>query len=126
MQEYKVVLGVVAAALGFLGFLPYIRDIYRGTTKPHVLSWFLWGFLEIIAFAAQLKRGGGAGAWATGVSAVMVIFIALLALRSKDKGITAFDWIAFGGSILAIISWQLTHDPFLAIVLVTVSDALAF
>lgn len=41
MTDYKIVLGVVATILGFVGYVPYFRDIFRVKTRPHVFSWFV-------------------------------------------------------------------------------------
>lgn len=126
MTDYKIVLGVVATILGFVGYVPYFRDIFRGTTRPRVFSWFVWGLLTGIAFFAQIARGGGAGAWVTGSSAVICVVIAVLAFFRGEKHITRSDWFSFGGALLGLVFWRLTNDPLLAIVFVTITDALAF
>jgi len=126
MTDYKIVLGVVATILGFVGYIPYFRDIFRRKTRPHVFSWFVWGLLTGIAFFAQIAKGGGAGAWVTGFSAIICSFIAVLALFYGEKQITKSDWFSFGGALLGLLFWQLTNDPLLAIIFVTITDALAF
>ncbi len=126
MNDYKVVLGVLAVAIGLIGYVPYIRDVLRGRTNPHVFSWFLWALLEGIAFFAQLAKGGGAGTWVTATSAVIALFVAIMALRRKDKQVVLFDWIALSGAIVGIILWQTTNNPLLAVIFVTAADALAF
>lgn len=126
MTDYKIVLGVVATILGFVGYVPYFRDIFRGTTRPHVFSWFVWGLLTGIAFFAQITKGGGAGAWVTGSSAVICTCIAALAFFYGKRQITKSDWFSFAGALLGLLFWQLTNDPLLAVIFVTVTDALAF
>ncbi len=125
-MNYKVALGVLATALGLIGYVPYFRDIFKGKTKPHVFSWFVWGLLTAIAFFAQIAKGGGAGAWVTGVTAIACFVIAGLALKYGEKQITTTDRLSFVGAILGIILWRLTDSPLLAVVLVTVIDALGF
>ena len=65
---YKELLSAAAIALTFVAFLPYIRSIKQGVTKPHVFSWVIWGSTTFIVFLAQLADKGGAGAWPIGVS----------------------------------------------------------
>ena len=122
----KVLLGVLATAIGFLGYAPYIRDTVRGTTKPHVFSWVAWGAIETTAFFAQLSKGGGAGAWVTGASALIVLFIAALAIRQKDTQIKPIDSAAMCGSAIGIILWSITSNPLLAVISVSIADAAAF
>ena len=125
-MDYKIALGIVASGVGLVGYVPYFRDIFRGTTKPHVFSWFVWGLLTGIAFFVQLAKGGGAGSWVTGITAVACFVIAGLALKYGEKGITTSDRLSFAGAILGIVLWQLTENPLTAVILVTLIDALGF
>ena len=125
-MDYKVLLGLTAVVIGFIGYAPYIRNVLRGKTKPHAFSWLVWGLLETIAFFAQLVKGGGAGTWVTACSASITLFIAVFALRQKDKQIRPTDWIALTGALIGITLWQLSNDPLLAVISIVVADALAF
>jgi len=40
-MDIKVTLSIIGIALTFAGYVPYIRDIFKGKTKPHVFSWFV-------------------------------------------------------------------------------------
>lgn len=124
--DYKILLGVAAIAIGFIGYVPYIRDTLKGTTKPHVFSWFLWSLMEAIVFFAQISKGGGVGAIVTGTGAVVTMFIAILAWKTPDKQITRWDWAAFAGAVSGIILWRVTRDPLLAVIFVSCADALAY
>lgn len=124
--DYKTLLGITATILGFIGYFPYVRDTLRGTTRPHTFSWFVWGTMEAIAFFAQMAKGAGAGAWATGASAIIAFFIAGVAFTHKNKQIRPFDWITLSGAIIGIVLWRIAHNPLLAIISVTIADALGF
>jgi hypothetical protein len=122
----KVILTILATTIGLIAYYPYVRDVLKAVTKPHAFSWLIWALLESIAFFAQLSKGGGIGALVTGASALVVLFIAIQSLRSKDKDITLFDWLAFAGAIIGLLLWRLTDDALFAVILVSVTDALAF
>jgi hypothetical protein len=123
---YKEIFGALAVIVGILGFYPYIRDVYKGKTKPHLFSWILWGILETTAFFATLSKGAGPGAWVLGFSALVVWFIAFKALTSGEKNIVLIDWIGFVGAILGITMWIVTKDPFASAIIITITDALAY
>jgi uncharacterized protein with PQ loop repeat len=53
-MTYKELLGMIAIALTLVAFLPYIRSIFRGKTRPHVFSWVIWGSTTFVVFLAQL------------------------------------------------------------------------
>lgn len=125
-MDYKIVLGICAIVINFIGFGPYFKNLLAGKTRPHAFSWIIWGILEATAFFAQLSQGGGPGAWVTGASALMVFFIAGVAIYRRDTEIKLVDWLAFGGGILGIVLWYITKNPLTAVILVVISDALAF
>ena len=124
--DYKIILGVAATIVGLFGYYPYLRDLMKGVTKPHAFSWLIWGTMEVIAFLAQISRGGGTGTWVTGISALITLFIAFKAFRLKDKDITAIDWLALSGALIGIVLWMITDNPLTAVVCITVADALGF
>lgn len=125
MYDYHIVLGIIASVAGVLGFVPYFRDIFRGTTKPHPFTWFIWGLINVIAFFAQAAKGGGAGTWLTAVVSIGCLTIAALALFRGERRIVALDWWCFAGALLGVILWRLTDNPFIAIIFVICTDALA-
>lgn len=122
---FHVLFALGAAFFNIWSYVPYVRDIARGTTKPHPFTWFVWALINAIAFFAQLSAGGGAGAWVTATIVVGCVVIALLSLVRGERRITWFDWVCFGGAIVSLILWRLSEDPFLAILFVTLTDGLA-
>ncbi len=126
MYDYKIILGILAVVIGLISYVPYYRDILRGTTKPHPFSWFAFSLLMGITFFAQVFTGAGPGAWVTGISAVAVLGIALLSVLKGHREITTFDWFCFAGALLGIILWRATDDPLAAVVIVTITDVVAF
>ena len=124
---YKEVLSAVAITLTFIAFFPYIRSIVRGQVKPHVFSWVIWGTTTFVVFLAQLEGNGGVGAWPIGVSGIITIFIAFLALiKRSDITITRTDWVFFTLAISSLPFWYFTSDPLWAVIILTTVDVLGF
>lgn len=124
---YKEFLSLVAIALTFIAFLPYIRSILRGTTKPHVFSWLIWGSTTFVVFLAQLSDGGGAGAWPIGVSGIITLYVAYLAYCKKsDSTITRADRIFLLSAMTSLPLWYITSDPLWAVVVLTMVDLTGF
>ncbi len=126
MIDYKIILGTTAAVAGFIQYVPYIRDILARRTKPHAFSWFVWGLPCGIVFAAQWVQGGGAGSWATGVTALLCTGIFVLSLFYGEKEITPVDWIGFISALIALALWAATKDPLGSVILITLADVLGF
>jgi hypothetical protein len=120
-------LSTVAIILTVAAFAPYIRAIIRGVVRPHIFSWVIWGTTTFVVFLAQLEEKGGAGAWPTGFSAMLAIFIALLAwVKRADVSIGRLDWIFFAAAMSSLPLWFFTADPLWAVVLLTTVDILGF
>ena len=120
------VLGAIGIAFGMTRYILYIRDIFRGTAKPHVFSWFVWGLMAAIVFFAQITEHAGAGAWVTGLVAVACLGISVLALFKGEKGITASDWVCFIAALFGVLLWQITSQPLAAVIIVAIADAIAY
>jgi len=123
----KFFLSSLAIVLTAVAYLPYIRSIQQGQTRPHVFSWFIWGISTFVVFLAQLADKGGAGAWPIGLSGLITIYVAALAYRQmKVFDITAMDWCFLVVAISSLPLWYWTADPLWAVVILTTIDVLGF
>ncbi len=126
-MPYKELLSVIAVALTFLAFWPYIRSIHKGATRPHVFSWVIWGAVTFIVALAQLADGAGVGAWPIALSGLITFYVAYLAYRRRgDMTITRLDWTFLSLALTSLPLWYLTHDPLWAVVVLTGVDLLGF
>ena len=124
---YKELLSATSIVLTFAIFLPYIRSIRSGLTKPHMFSWIVWALGTFVVFLAQLADGGGLGAWPIGVSGAITAYIAFLAYRKRaDRAITRSDWVFLVLALSALPCWLVTADPLWAVVILTGVDLAGF
>lgn len=120
-------LGIIGSIIGFVGFAPYIWNTWRGKTRPHIFSWYLWTLFNLIAGMAQLSDGGGAGSWVNLSAAVFTFIIAVLAtINDGKKDVTRSDWYALWGALAAIGIWLITSNPLWSVILITIIDMVAF
>lgn len=110
----RSVLSIVAGLLFIAAFVPYIRAIVRGDTKPAKASWVIWASLDSITIAGMYSKdavngqilGAVLGAWT----------VAVLAFRYGTPGWTLLDKFCLGGAVLGIVLWQVFSNPVLGIV----------
>ncbi|MEO8066016.1 MAG: hypothetical protein ABI643_04210 [Candidatus Doudnabacteria bacterium] len=126
MTDYKIYLGYAAIAIGFIGYVPYIRDIFKNETKPHFFSWFLWGLIESIILAIQINQKAGAGAWVTGFTALACFIVAGLSVKKGVKEFHRIDWLLFAAALVSLVLWRLTKNPLSSTILLIITDAAAF
>jgi hypothetical protein len=123
----KPFVAALAIILTLAAFYPYIRAIHRGTVRPHIFSWLIWGSTTLIVFFAQISDRGGAGAWPTGVSGIITLLVAWLAFRHRgDISITYADRLFLLLSAASIPIWYMTSDPLWAVIILTLTDLLGF
>lgn len=123
----KEFLSIIAIIITFIAFIPYIRSIHQGKTKPHMFSWIIWASVTFIVFLAQLADKGGAGAWPIGVSGIITLYVAIIAyLKKSDIQITNKDRLFFIIAITALPLWYFTSNPLWAVVILTTIDLIGF
>lgn len=123
----KNTLGLIAISLTFVGYMPYLKDIVKGKTKPHMYSWFLWGFVTLIVYALQSSHKAGLGGVVTLIAALMCFVV--LALGQKYGTVTKATKSDKFFALLAIFSlgiWLLAKQPIISVILLTLIDSLAF
>ncbi len=127
-MDLKILLGAIAALLAFVSSFIYIRDIFRGNSKPHTYTWLIWAIVTWIAFGGQLVSGGGPGAWATGASALLTTFTLLLSLKGNygAKDITNFDKVCLVLALCSIFPWLLVDSILWSVILASLIDVIGF
>lgn len=126
MFDLKIIIGVITVVLGVVGYIPYLRNVLRGTTKPHVYTWFVWGSMTLIIFALQISDNAGPGAWVTLVTAILSLTIFALGMRQGDKDITKSDTLSFVAAIFALGLWLFAEQPVATTVLLVTVGMLGF
>lgn len=123
----KTIIGTVAVVLTFVGYIPYTKDIIAGKTKPHIYSWFLWGFVTGIVFALQLSDGAGAGAFVTLTAALMCFLVIGLGFKYKSTSkITVSDKFFLAMAFVTLGIWLIAKQPIISALLATSIDLLGF
>lgn len=126
MNDYRELLGYLAAGIGIIGYVPYFRDIFANKTKTHAFSWLVWAILTGIAFVIQVVEGAGPGAWVMGISTLACSCIFVLALFKGQKTFPLFDWVSLFAAFFSLLLWWITEDPTLSVILITVVDAVGY
>jgi hypothetical protein len=110
-----------------LAYLPYLWAILFGGVRPHIFTWIVWGTATLLAFAAALDSGGGWGAWVIGLSAIVSFIVAILAyIKRAEVIISNTDVLFFVAALAAVPLWVFAHDPFWAVLLLTLIELLGF
>ncbi len=122
----KETLGIAAGILVVAGYVPYIRDIIRGKTHPHIYSWLLWGLLTVVIFGIQITHHAGFGGLVTIVAGIMCLMVIFFGLKHGKRDITFSDNVVLVLTLICMVLWLVAKQPLTAILLACATDLLAF
>ena len=115
--------GYLSGFLIAIEFIPYIRDILRGKTKPQRTTWFIFLLLGGIAFFSQLAKGATNSLWLPGIITIGVSVTFLLSLWFGVGGFQKKDYIVLVLTLLGLIAWYFTKEAAIALYIVILIDA---
>jgi hypothetical protein len=117
----------LGAALGAVGSLVYVWDTLRGTTQPNRVTWLLWAFAPLLAFAVELHSGVGLRTLTTFIIGFMplLVFIASFYNSAAVWKIRRLDYVCGAMSLAGTAAWLATRNGVVAIVAAIAADFLA-
>lgn len=124
--EIKTIISIIAVLLTFIGYAPYIRDIFNGKTRPHLFSWFIWSITTGIVYALQVSAGAGVGSWVTLCLILIFILVFCIGLKNGNRDIRKIDIVFLIFALLAIPLWLVIKQPVISIILLATIDMLGF
>src|ERR1700690_3316117 len=112
-QTALAILGIGSGLLNIAGIVPYVRGILRGKTKPERATWWIWTWLMVVAFWAQVSAGATWSLFLTGSFLLCNAIIALLSLRHGYGKFRQRDFGAVCLAVAGILIWKATNRPIL-------------
>jgi hypothetical protein len=126
-MNISLILGLIGGSLIAGSFIPYIRDILKADTEPHVYTWFIWSITQAIASVAILEGDGGLFAALSIASGALLSFVVfIMSFKHGTKNITAFDTTTLVIALLATFVWWKLDHPELAVIAIALIDLLGF
>lgn len=115
--------GIASGIVGVIGYAPYIKDIWRKSTKPDRIAWLIWTFEYAALFFAQASAGAVESLWLVGLQLIGVIVIFGLSLSYGIGRLTRFSSVLLVIIFAALIIWFTTDNAALAIVILLLVEA---
>ncbi|PZQ43685.1 MAG: hypothetical protein DI551_11675 [Micavibrio aeruginosavorus] len=118
--------GLIGTAISLLAFIPYVKSILAGITKPHLFTWLIWTLVTGIAGIGQYVAGAGPSAWCTLAITATCFATFMVSIKHGTRDITRFDWLCLLTALAAIPIWLITKDPTISICIVTSIELVGF
>lgn len=108
-MDIRYAISVVSGILFVAGFIPYIRAILRGETKPAKASWIIWASLDYIVLAGMVAEKTVNGQILGAVIGATIVIG--LAMKYGTPGWTKVDIFCLAGAVLGITLWLIFSNP---------------
>jgi hypothetical protein len=123
----KIVASALAVVIALVAYIPYLIDMLRGKSKPHLYTWISIFLITVVVAYIQVIGGAGIGAIPTilgaGVNAVILFFC----FKYGTRDIVFMDKICLGVSIAGIVLYVVLFDqPLVALAIVTIAEIISF
>ncbi|MEK7647301.1 MAG: hypothetical protein AAB378_02935 [Patescibacteria group bacterium] len=113
-MDIKNILSIFSGILFAFGYVPYIRSIVRGETKPSKASWIIWAVLDVIVLAGMMAEHSVN--YQIAIAVIGSSLVTILSLKYGASGWTRLDKCCFAGAILGIILWLIFNNPIFGII----------
>jgi hypothetical protein len=124
-MDWRAAVGSLAGAITLLAIIPYVLDIFRGLTRPNVVTWFLWTLNGSILAYAQYTAGAS---WTLSVlvaSTLSTAIVTVLAVPFGQRNYGVLDGVCLVMALAAMAGWWWTKNPVVAIVLGVLAEIFA-
>ncbi len=125
-MDWHAALALLTGIITAVAVVPYVRDMLHGTTRPNLVTWGLWLLIQSIFISAQFSSGAS---WSVVLPLVemgtvgAVFFLGLVGYGYKKYG--WLDAVCLVIAVAAIVLWQMTDEPMVALVLSVFADFVA-
>ena len=123
--DYRTIIWIITIIIGIYAYYPYITDILKGKTKPHLFSWIIFLIMDAVAFLIQIGDNAGPWAWWILTTWLMGLIVLILAINNGEKNITKSDSFAFIVALWCIAAYVFLPDPTYSLYLVLTISGLA-
>ena len=124
-MAFAPILGILAGVASVANTVPYVRDVVRGTTRPHRGSWLIWAVTASVVYASQRADGATWSLIMAGAQAVLTAFVFLLAIRRGEGGMGARDASLIVLAAAGVAGWTVVDEPLVATTCVIAADLIA-
>lgn len=123
--DYQTIIWFLTIAIGIYANYPYIVDILKGKTKPHLFTWIVFLIMDAIAFLVQIGDWAWPWAWGTLTAGLTWLVVLTLAIKHGEKNITKSDTFAFIVALICIALYVFMENPTYSLYTVILISGLA-
>ncbi|OGI63261.1 hypothetical protein A2818_01820 [Candidatus Nomurabacteria bacterium RIFCSPHIGHO2_01_FULL_40_12] len=126
VEKMYFIIGILAATLSMVAFVPYVRSIFKNQTKPSGASWWTWSILAMITVVSSKAAGAP---WQVLILPLWLCLsqfgVAILSVKNGDNNWDFLNKFCVMSALLGIGLWLITGEPIIALLISIAADFLA-
>lgn len=123
---FKELMGASAVLIALVAYAIYGWQTAIGVTRPHPLSWLIFGVLTGTGYLVQLDQDAGAGSWVMGVTAVICFILAAVSFQKGERHFAWHEWAFLIAASIVFFFYLAAHEPTYSAILATAVDVLGY
>jgi hypothetical protein len=123
---FKEAMGALAVLIALVAYGIYGWQTITGQTRPHPLSWLIFGILTGTGFLVQFNEKAGPGSWVMGFTAVICLVLAAMSIKKGERVFPWYEWAFLIAAGVVFIFYIWTKEPTISAVLATAVDVLGY
>ena len=124
-MELKFIFGLIWGAITTITYLVYYYSVFRGETKPHIYTAFLYLIITLLIFTIQISNEASYWSIYLWVIAFFSWVTYLLSFKYWTNDITTFDKICLWIWLITIPIWYFSWNPLYSLLLLVWLDLVA-
>lgn len=117
---------LIGALIALAGSVPYIWATYKGTVRPQLVSWGVWGVLAGVMTVSTFVSGARASTMLSLASTLSCAVVVALGWRQGRIRFTKIDLVCLAGAVIGIIALIILRNPSAALIISVTVDVVAF
>lgn len=122
MEDITKVFGILAGLFSIAAYVPYIRSILKGETKPNRASWSIWTVVSLIIAVSYYAAGARETMWVIIAYVFGSSIISLLSIKHGEGGWTPFDRKCVYIAGASLVLWGIFSSALIALFMNTLVD----
>ena len=107
----KDLMGALAVLIAIVAYAMYAWQTLRGETRPHPLSWLIFGILTGTGYLVQLDQAAGLGSWVMGITTVVCLLLCVMSFWKGERAFPWYEWAFLAAASVVFAFYLCSRQP---------------
>ncbi len=123
---FKDAMGALAVAIAIAAYTIYAWQTFRGETRPHPLSWLIFGILTGTGTLVQIDQAAGPAIWVMAITTIVCLLLCVMSFARGERVFPWYEWAFLAAAAVIFVFYLLSRQPTLSAALASIVNVLGF